>query len=205
MPKGNSQDPTRRPDIPYNRPSTRSQAALAGALAVAVGLFAFIVLPNSGSSKSAVNAPSTTLTVDNGAPVASSPAGLSALASRLKLPIYWAGLRSEHTLELSRGSDGSVHLRYLQRGTPLGVATNTWLTVITYPEANPYAQVTRGATRAGAKSHRLPHGVLVVTPPGRATDVYFASPHSSVLVEVYDPIAGFALREVLSGRVRPVG
>jgi hypothetical protein len=178
-------------------------------LAVAVALLAFLVLPGRGGSHSKHSKPSgfssMFSTINEGSPVAVSPSVLAAVSTHLKIPVYWAGPQPGHTLKLRTSKYGNVVLLYLTAGTPLRTTVQRWLTVITNPyQSDPYARLVREAARRGYGHHRLPGGKLVVSLPN-AKEAYFASPHSHLLVEVYDPSAGVALREVLSGRVRSVG
>lgn len=188
----------------FDPPRARQQLLLAGALAIAVSLLAFLALPVSHKPPPKP-IPHATLfaTVNEGTPVAVSRAELIALAAHLKFPVYWAGPQPGHTLKLRTNRVGSAILLYLTAGTPLSTTVQTWLTVATDPyESNPYAYLLREATRRGYGHRRMPNGQFVLTVPN-GREAYFASPHSHLMVEVYDPSKGVALREVLSGRVRP--
>jgi hypothetical protein len=172
---------------------------------MAVMLLAFLVLPvGHQHHKKPARFSSLFATVNEGTPVAVSNSELAVLAAHLKVGVYWAGSRTGDTLKFRTTRYRNVVLLYLSAGTPLSTKVQTWLTVITNPyESDPYAQLVKDAARQGYRHYRLPGGKLVLALPN-GKEAYFASPRSHLLVEVYDPSKGVALREVLSGRVRPV-
>lgn len=194
-----------RGDAPHDGASARSQIALAVCVAMAVVLLAFLVLPT-GHQHHMKPARFSSLfaTVNEGTPVAVSRTELSLLAAHLEIPVYWAGSQAGHTLKFRTTRYGGVVLIYLSAATPLLTKVRTWLTVVTDPyESDPYAQLVKDATGRGYNLYIRPGGKFVLALPN-GKEAYFASPNSHLLVEVYDPSKGVALREVFSGRVRPV-
>jgi hypothetical protein len=65
-------------------------------------------------------------------PAAASRAELTALATSLGHPIYWAGPRTGYTYEVTQDASGKVFIRYLPPGLAVG-ASKPYLTVATYP------------------------------------------------------------------------
>jgi len=116
--------------------------------------------------------------------------------------IYWAGQRDLKTYEVSIvGKD--VYVRYLPANEPVGSKT-PYLTVGTYEKADAYAGLQKAATKAGAKSGKLTGGAFVVVPADKPTSAYFAFEGHNLLMEVYDPTPGEALKLVTSGAVNPI-
>jgi hypothetical protein len=116
--------------------------------------------------------------------------------------IYWAGPRDLTTYEVTiAGKD--VYVRYLPAAEPAG-SKNAYLTVGTYEKADAYAGLQKAAAVAGAKSGKLTGGAFVVVPADKPTSAYFAFEGHNLLMEVYDPTAGEALKLVTSGAVNPI-
>ena len=126
-------------------------------------------------------------------PAPLSAAELSSASKSLDQPIYWAGPREGARYELTRTGTDRVAVRYPDA-----------LTVGTYRLDDPVGAVRRAARAPTAKLHRLKRGGVAVSDSARPTNAYFAYPGEPYQVEVFDPVAGRALRLVLSGRVRPV-
>jgi hypothetical protein len=127
-----------------------------------------------------------------------SPAALMAFASSLTGPVYWAGLRSPSTYELTRTADGRVFLRYLPPGVPIGADTG-YLTIGTYPLAHAYTITRALAHRGGAVMVKMRGGAVAFYNVGSPTNLYVAYPGSSYQIEVYDPSAAEA-RALVSSR-----
>jgi len=137
------------------------------------------------------------------APTAASVADLRALVSSSGYPVYWAGLRSGATYELSRLSDGRVYVRYLPNGVNVG-APEALPTVGTYPLQGAFAAVQAIAQRPGATQVKLSDGGIAVTDPAHPTSVYIAYPHGKVEVEVFNPSPARAGQLVKAGLIVPV-
>jgi hypothetical protein len=118
-------------------------------------------------------------------------------------PVYWAGLRSPSTFELTRTADGRVFLRYLPPGVPVGVDTGH-LTIGTYPVAHAYTITRALAHRGSAVMVKATGGAVAFYDVGSPTNVYVAYPGSSYQIEVYDPSAAEARALVSSGQVAAV-
>ena len=127
---------------------------------------------------------------------------LKAVAASAGHSVYWAGPRDLATYEVSLvGKD--VFVRYLPAGEAVG-STSSHLTVGTYARADAYAELQKAATKAGAKSGQLTGGAFVLVPADTPTSAYFAFEGHDLLMEVYDPTPGEALRLVTSGAVNPI-
>jgi hypothetical protein len=129
---------------------------------------------------------------------------LAAAAGSTDRPVYWAGPRAGVRYELTLTPTGRAFVRYLPPGVEAGDPRPDFLTVATYPLADPLAAIRRTASRPGMRSERLPGGGLVVTARGGSTSAFFAEPGSNAQVEVYAPTPGEALGLVLGGVVQPV-
>lgn len=201
--------PSPGPGEPPASPRVKQSISPLLIVAVAVALVAVVVvilLVSSGSgSSNAASAPATARAPTKIAPsTIVSSADLHNLAATSGHPVYWAGIEPGHSLELSRFSDGSIEVRYLNAGVAPGTAAQNWLAVVTYPLANSYALEQQGANRRGAQVQHLSGGALLVSPPGRPTNEFLSYPGSPVLVEVYDPVPSSARHLVLTGRVRTI-
>ena len=129
-----------------------------------------------------------------------SPAALMAFAGSSTGPVYWAGLRSPSSYELTRTADGRVFLRYLPPGVPVGADTG-YLTIGTYPVTHAYTITRALAHRGGSVTLRAGGGAVAFYDVGSPTNVYVAYPGSSYQIEVYDPSAAEARALVMSGQV----
>jgi len=150
------------------------------------------------SNKTANDAPSTAAA----GPVLMTADQLRTVAGSAGHSIYWAGPRDLQTYEVSIvGKD--VYVRYLPANDTVGSKT-PYLTVGTYEKADAYAGLQKAATQAGAKSGKLAGGAFVLVPADKPTSAYFAFEGHNLLMEVYDPTPGEALKLVTSGAVNPI-
>src|SRR5690242_1162765 len=102
-------DETATPQAPaagWRRPRVRVGAVVA--LAIAAGVVVWLVAGrndnSSSTSPTTSSAPPAPTTAVGVGPVAMSPAGLRALASKVKHPIYWAGAKRGFTYEVTETS-----------------------------------------------------------------------------------------------------
>jgi hypothetical protein len=129
---------------------------------------------------------------------------LKRLSRSLGYPIYWAGAQDGTTYELTVAPDGRVYLRYLVAGAKLGSPSSDFLTIGTYPVADPITDLRRAASSPGSVVLKLPHGTVAYYDRVRPTSVYFADPGSHEEVETYYPSATVARALVETGAVKPV-
>jgi hypothetical protein len=135
-------------------------------------------------------------------PKAVTPTALKTLAASLGHPLYWAGPMPGSTYELTRPWNGSVFVRYLPRGVPVGTK-HPYLTVATYPVLGALAALRRTAASASAHTFDLPGGGLAVADDRDPKSIHLAFPNSDYQVEVFDPSPA-AARSVASHRIAPV-
>jgi hypothetical protein len=136
-------------------------------------------------------------------PVAVSASGLSTLTAALPDPVYWVGVRAEHTYELSQTADGNSYVRYLPPGAKAGDA-RTVLTVGTYPMENAYAATESASKQGDSVAIPAPGDAVAFHAEGSEGNAYVAFPGSDFQIEVYDPTPGHARRLVEQGAVEPV-
>jgi hypothetical protein len=134
-----------------------------------------------------------------------SPAELRSAAAVSPTPIYWAGEQPDTEIELTEEPDGSVYVRYLPEGAEVGSEADSSLTIGTYPQDDPEAELDAVAARPGAKILKGENGREVVSSKESPYSLYFASPDNTVQVEVYDPSARRAAELALSAEVEPAG
>jgi hypothetical protein len=173
---------------------SRIRLGVALAVAAALALLAWFLLAKgeNGSSTSRTK------------PVATTVGELQTLAGSVGHAVYWAGRRQSTTYELTRTRRGDIYIRYLPPGVSVGDRRPDFLTVGTYPQADAFRAVQKGASGKGEVVRRLADGGLAVTSRKRPQSVYFAYPGSKLLVEVYDPSPQRALQAVVSGQVQPL-
>jgi hypothetical protein len=162
-------------------------------IALAAGLIIWLVARhNGGSSKSA--------------PVAETPAQLSQLAASAGHPIFWLGRRSGTTYEMVKSSNGSIYIRYLPTGIPVGAA-GEYLTVVTYPFPGAYAAIESVSKQNGVSPISLSNGAAAETstPVSRSTNVHIAYPGVAYQIEVFDPTPGMAARLLQQGQLAAFG
>jgi hypothetical protein len=172
----------------------RSQRFRAGAvivLAVVVGLILWLVLRGGNDSSTTTNS------------TAASEQQLKHLASSLGHPIYWMGPQPGYTYELFRGQDGSVHVRYLPAGAEVG-SDNPYLTVATYPFANPY-QALKNLKGSDIVFVNIPKGGIAEYTKKNPNDLHAAYPGLDYQIEVFDPSPGAAMGELVSGQLAALG
>jgi hypothetical protein len=149
------------------------------------------------------NTSSSTSSSTNGA-AAVSASGLKKIADALHQPIYWAGIRSRNTYELTQSPDGRVYLRYLPQGVAVG-SGEPYLTIGTYPVVGAYHATAVVAGQVGSVKVQGPNGAIAFYKADHPTNVYEAFPNSNFQIEVYSPSAQEARGLVASGTITPAG
>jgi hypothetical protein len=172
------------------------RVAIVVVVAIAVAVLVWVLAGSGGGKGGSTN---------TAQPVAATQAGLEQLATKLKHPIYWAGAKSGYTYELTQTSDGNVYVRYLPKGVKVGDKRADFLTVGTYPEANPMRSLTNALRRKGTQRFTVPQGGIAVQDGAHPTSVYLAYPNSSLLLEVFEPSPAAARAVVHSGAISPLG
>ena len=128
---------------------------------------------------------------------------MTAATAAVDHPVYWAGERPGHTIELST-VDGRLYVRYLSRGAEAGDPRPIFLTIGTHPVADALGALRSASREDGAIVRESDATGLVVSNRGAPQSVYFADAASNLQVEVYDPSAREALELAGSGRVAPI-
>jgi hypothetical protein len=129
---------------------------------------------------------------------------LKTLAITLGHPIYWAGTNPRTTYELTKTSDGSVYIRYLPQGVPVGSPSPNYLTIGTYPQKDALGILKSTAAKNHVPTINLADGGLAFVDEKHPTSVYVAYPKVDLQIEVFDPAAGRARQLVTSGQIAPV-
>ena len=186
-------------------PGTR--IAIAIGLAAAALIAAFLLLNDSGDSgddggQAGDGQPAPDAQPTDG-PEAASADQLRALASSVEDPIYWAGEQSGE-LELTVERDGTVFIRYLAPGVPVGSRRVPSLTVGTYPYLDADGALRAVAKQPGAITETTPDGGLVVASKDNPSNVYIAYPDSDQQIEVFHPDPARALELATSGAIVPI-
>jgi len=129
---------------------------------------------------------------------------LTELAETLGHDIYWAGERPPSQIEVTEEPDGNVYLRYLPPDAEPGDARSGFLTVGTYPIADPVLALRDVAAKEGTSLERSGNAFLLASSTSKGS-AYLAYPGSELQIEVYDPRPRQALELVRAGAIRPVG
>lgn len=137
-----------------------------------------------------------------GAPTILSEADLRKFGQKQQLPVYWAGPQANRKYEVTKTKSGRYYVRYLTPKAVAGDKSPRFLTVGTYPGTNAYGALQVVGRRKGTKVIRTRSGALVVYDLKKPTSVYFAFPGQNFQVEVYDPRAERARRNVLNGKLQ---
>ena len=117
-----------------------------------------------------------------------SAAELGKIAAASDAPIYWAGERPGTELEYDEGAGDRVYVRYLTDGAEPGDPRPAFLTIATYPLADPTEALQANARRTNTRVQRARGGALVWVNPDRPQSVYLAELGAEHQVEVYDPL-----------------
>ena len=171
------------------------RVGLAVAVAVVIGVVVWLVAGGSGSSSSK----------DSTKPHAATQAELTQLAAKLKHPIYWTGPKAGYTYELTQTEKGNVYVRYLPQGVQVGDQRADFVTVGTYPDANPMRSIATALKRKGTTRLSAPNGGVAVQDGAHPTSVYLGFPNSSLLLEIFAPNPTKARTIAKSGTVVPLG
>ena len=129
---------------------------------------------------------------------------LKNIAASADHSIFWLGPMEGQELEVSEGEGGSAVVRYLKDGVAPGGEPDAALAIGSYPMEDPTTAVDSFAEGPGAIVREANDGRKVVSSVAKPSSVYFASPHGSVQVEVYDASPQRAMAIAMSAQVTPV-
>lgn len=175
----------------------RRRRAIGIAISAVLVLVAFVLViqgGDGGDEAEAVDPAPSLVEVDD----------IAAVEDSLGHPVYWAGERPPDQLELMQEPGGNVFLRYLPPGVEAGDPRARFLTVGTYPFADPVGGLESTAAEEGTSLQTAADGARILVNPSSQGSVYLAYPGSDLQVEVYDP-AGRALDLIRSGEIEPAG
>ena len=152
-----------------------------------------------GSSATTTNA----TTLPQVGPTAVSVTQLGTFTDKAGHPIYWAGPIPGTHYELTQTSKGSIYVRYLPQGVPIG--TNARHTLVGSYPVDDASKVLQGlAKEDGEISFPAPGSGIAVYSKSSPTNVYLAYPDSNVQIEVFDPSPARARGLITSGQIAPV-
>jgi hypothetical protein len=139
-----------------------------------------------------------------GTPVVMSEADVPAVATAAGHEVYGIATPAGARLEVTRGSQGEVWLRYLTGSAAAGDKRAGFLTIGTYRQSDAYAAALKASKGGDQRSAELPGGGIMLWSLERPTSVYVARAGSDLLVEVYSPDAEQAKALARSGAVAPL-
>ncbi len=181
------------------KPQLRIGAVVAIALAIAFVVWLIVRGGGGGSSATITNA----TTLPQVGPTAVSVTQLGTFRDKAGHPIYWAGPIPGTHYELTQTSKGSIYVRYLPQGVPIG--TNARHTLVgSYPVDNASKVLQGLAKEDGEISFPAPGSGIAVYSKSSPTNVYLAYPDSNVQIEVFDPSPARARGLITSGQIAPV-
>ncbi len=168
------------------------------AVALAIGFVVWLLVRGGGGSST-----SSTPTLPAVGPTAVSVNDLGNAADKAGHTVYWAGPVPNTRYELTQTPSGSIYVRYLPQGAPVG--TKALFTLVgSYPVTNAYKVLQGLAKKSDETSFTAPGGAIAVYSQASPTNVYLAYPDSNVQIEVYDPSPKRARRLITSGQIAPV-
>ena len=181
------------------QPQLRIGAVVAVALAIAFVVWLIVRGGGGGSSSST----SGTRTLPAIGPTAVSVNDLGNAASKVGHRVYWAGPVANTRYELTQTPSGSIYIRYLPQGVPVG--TKALFTLVgSYPVPGAYKVLQGLAKKSNETSFTAPGGAIAVYSKASPPNVYVAYPGSNVEIEVYDPSPKRARSLITSGQIAPV-
>jgi hypothetical protein len=200
---GPGSDSTRGDDAPKERAGEtatsgggRIRPTAVIAVAIAVGLLAWLLIQGGDDSSSESNQPPSK-------PKVVSESGLLGALRGTGYPIYWAGPRAGVEYEVSRPSPDRTFIRYLPKGEEAGTKKR-FLTVGNYRQPSALGRIVALGQGPGAVLVRVGGGAAYAEGPN-TTSAYLAFPDVDTEIEVFDPKAGEALKLIRSGAIIPVG
>jgi hypothetical protein len=130
---------------------------------------------------------------------------LSEFAADQDHPVYWLGERGGSEYELEERSSGEVYVRYLDPGTEAGDDPGKYLTVVTYPVDDGVAALERSVrSQEDLRLGQTSDGAVLLIDAGSPRNAHLAYPGDQVHVEIFDPVAGKALRSAARGEAQQV-
>jgi hypothetical protein len=181
------------------KPQLRVGAVVAVALAIAFVVWLLVRGGGGGSSSTTTTAAS----LPEVGPTAVSVTQLGTYSDKAGHAIYWAGPIPGTHYELTQTKNGSIYVRYLPQGVPVGTKALHTL-VGSYPVSNAYKVLQGLAKEDGEISFPAPGSAIAVYSTSSPTNVYLAYPNSNVQIEVFDPSPARARSLITSGQIAPV-
>lgn len=139
-----------------------------------------------------------------GTPAILAATDIPAVAATVGHDVYGVTPPAGTRLEVTRGAEGEVWVRYLTGTARAGDGRASFLTIGTYRQAGAYTAATNAAEGGDQRSAELPGGGIMLWSLERPTSVYVARPGSDLLVEIYSPDAEQAKALARSGAVTPL-
>jgi hypothetical protein len=180
------------------QPQVRIGAVVA--VALAIGFIAWLIVRGGGGSSSTTSG---TATLPSVGPTAVSVTDLGNAADKAGHAVYWAGPIPNTRYELTQTPSGSIYVRYLPQGVPVGTKALSTL-VGSYPVDNAYKVLQGLAKKSDETAFRAPGGGIGVYSKDSPTNVYLVYPGSNVQIEVYDPSPQRARSLITSGQIARV-
>jgi len=188
-------------DTAVKAPGPRARIVIVVAVVIAIVLW--LILRGGGDDNKTSTQASQPVPQRPGLPaVALDTTSLKNYAKGEASPVYWVGSRNDRRYEVTRTNDGATYVRYLPPGVKAGDSRAAYLTVGTYPSANPQKAIDDGARTPGSTVVDVPGGGRGWTKT--KNNIYIAFPQVKQLIEVWDPNEGRALQLAKSGEVVPV-
>jgi hypothetical protein len=177
------------------KPSRRRMvvAMLIAAVLSAAGAYAAVQLTRDTAPK-----------LTPGTPVIVPQGDIAAVARQVRHDIYGVPAPTGARLELTRGSNGEVWVRYLTGSAAPGDKRADFVTIGSYPRNDALAAAEEAAKGGDQRSAQLPGGGIMLWSLERPTSVYVARPGSDLLIEIYSPDAEQAKALARSGAVAPL-
>lgn len=129
---------------------------------------------------------------------------LKAETANVGKTVFWAKKVPGTVLELTIHADNSVMVRYLPEGKNPPVGTGSYLSIVSWTDADAWDRLGRAMARTGAKTAKAPAGTRYVTNADTPNNAFMAIEGQPVLIEAYAPSAGAAWTLISTGQVVPL-
>lgn len=126
--------------------------------------------------------------------VALTEAQLIAAVKNVGGTIYWAGSMSGATYTFNHLASGQNFIRYLPNGNGLADTAQNYRVIATYQDAKAYETMQTAGKLATGVSATNSDGGLIYYAKATPTHVYLAYKNLPYQIEIFDPVAGAALK-----------
>lgn len=119
---------------------------------------------------------------------------LKAVARKIGGTFFWVGSENGATYTFNHNAPGQDFIRYLPNGLGLTDTTQNYRVIATYKVVNAYSILLQAGKQPNSVGLINPDGSLIYYSKSAPTHVYMAFKGKDYQVEIFDPLAGAALK-----------